>query len=272
MIKQESFWVLDALVTVYKPSSLKNSRMSSCLTIDSADDKNPLPVVVLCPGGGYQKYGISEALPVAEKLCGAGFYVFILSYAIGDTAADALPLKQLSQTVATIRENHSHFGINPNQISAMGFSAGGHLAASLGTLWNHPILSDCEGKNRPDALCLCYPVISLKTLPHKGTNMRLLVGSNKKQFENLLSAELNVTDKTPPTFLWHSIDDSIVDVDHSIIFSNALKKAGVFYKLKLFEHGVHGCALADEMSPHPNKEVSSWFSDWLDFIKDVFSK
>lgn len=272
MIKQESFWMLDALVTVYNPSSSKNGLVSSCLTIDSVRNKNPLPAVVLCPGGGYQKYGIFEAMPVAKKLCGTGFSVFIISYAIGDKASDALPLKQISQTVATIRENHSHFGINPNKISVMGFSAGGHLAASLGTLWNHPILSDCGGKNRPNALCLCYPVISLKNLPHEGTNMRLLSGSNKEQLKNLLSAELNVTDKTPPTFLWHSIDDCIVDVDHSIIFANALKKAGVFYKLKLFEHGVHGCALADKRSPYPDKEVSSWFSCWLDFIKDVFSE
>lgn len=272
MIKQESFWVLDALVTVYTQTPLKQDGISSRLTTNLVDDKNSLPAVVLCPGGGYQKYGIFEALPVAEKLCGAGFSVFVLSYAIGDRAAEALPLKQLSYTVTTIRENHSRFGINPNQISVMGFSAGGHLAASLGTLWNHPILSDCGGKNRPDALCLCYPVISLKTLPHEGTNMRLLAGSNNEYLKNLLSAELNVTDKTPPTFLWHSINDRTVAVDHSIIFAKALEKAGVFYKLKLFEHGVHGCALADERSPNPDKEVSSWFLCWLDFIKCIFSK
>lgn len=272
MIKQKSFWVLDALVTMYKPLSLKKDQISSRLPIDLLDNQNLLPAVVLCPGGGYQKYGVFEALPVAKKLCSAGFYVFILSYAIGDMVADALPLKQLSHTIATIRENHNHFGINPNQISVMGFSAGGHLAASLGTLWNHPMLSDCGGKNRPDAICLCYPVISLKTLPHEGTNMRLLTGSNNEYLKNLLSVELNVTDKTPPTFLWHSIDDRTVAVDHSIIFANELEKSGVFNKLKLFEHGVHGCALADERSPYPDKEVSSWFSCWLDFIKDVFSK
>lgn len=277
-MRQEVFSVLGARVTAYLPSD--KDRLSSPL----------LPAAILCPGGGYQKYGVLEAFPVAQALCRAGCSVFLLSYAIGAEAAHALPLRQISRTVVEVRRNFRHFGIHPNRIFIMGFSAGGHLAATLGTLWNHPFLSEDGGLNCPDALCLCYPLISLLHRPHQGSKRTLLSGGDvavgpvprtcsrtflsdeEEPLSSLLSAEKHVTPLSPPTFLWHGLDDRTVSVEHSLLFAQALREAGVPYFLKLFEHAGHGCGLAEEGSPMANRTVAEWFSSWLSFVCWMFGE
>lgn len=258
ILKKEVFYILGAMVTVYYPDEISDKTNS------------PLPATVLCPGGAYQIYGVYEGLPVVKKLCSSGFCTFLISYGIGQDAANGLPLRQISRTVAHIRKNSEHFNIDPEKIFVMGFSAGGHLAASLGTLWNHPFLSEDEGMNRPDALCLCYPVISLEKFPHLLTNQMLLSGDDNNKFLSLLSAEKNVNRDTPPVFLWHGSDDKTVSVNHSLIFAEALKENNVPYSLKIFDHTVHGCGLAEKGSPFEDAEVSEWFSLWLSFLDGLY--
>lgn len=251
-LKQEVFSVLGAQVTAYLPSA-------------TPDSQTPLlPATIVCPGGGYQKYGVLEGHPVAMALYRAGFCVFVLSYGIGPDAAHALPLRQLSYTVSSIRKQFRHFGVDPNRIFVMGFSAGGHLAANLGTLWNHPLLSGDGDQNRPDALCLCYPVVSLLHRPHQGTNQALLSGADE-DLASLLSAERQVTSLTPPTFLWHGLDDRTVSPEHSVLFAEALERFGVPHCLKLFPHAEHGCGLADS-----NRTAAEWFPEWLSFLNRMF--
>lgn len=253
-MKKEVFEILGGQVTSY-------------LHADSSDHLNSLfPALILCPGGAYQKYGVCEGLPVVRAAFRAGFSVFLLSYAIGEFARNLLPLRQLSKTVATVRRNHQKFGIDPHKIAVMGFSAGGHLAATLGTLWNHPILSQDGKENRPDILCLSYPIISLLQHPHLATNQAILAGKGGMEYAELLSAERRVSSDTPPTFLWHTMDDSTVSVEHSIIFAQSLEREKVPFQLKLFPHGVHGCGLCQPGTVFENPEVEGWFFDWLDFF------
>ena len=121
------------------------------------------PALVICPGGAYQWRSPREKDPVAFEFLSMGYQVFILEYSTEEKAKNFRPLKELAETVRTIRKNHEEWHIDPEKIAVLGFSAGGHLTASLGAFWNDPELGLGED-SRPDALILCYPVISTKQL------------------------------------------------------------------------------------------------------------
>ncbi len=226
------------------------------------------PAVLVLPGGGYQMTSDREADPVALSFLAQGFHAFVLRYSVGKRAAFPRPLCDVSRAVKHIRDHAENWGARPDQIAVCGFSAGGHLAASLGTLWNDPAVMEAaevkEGENRPDALILCYPVISAVNEPQAIWFTTQIDAERREEMYAKISCELHVGPHTPPTFLFHTYDDEVVPVENSLLFAQALARADIPFELHLFQHGAHGLSLANELcSTGTATMVESRAAQWL---------
>ncbi len=173
-------------------------------------------------------------------------------------------LNDTARALRTVRANAAAWKIDPNKIGIMGSSAGGHLAS---TLLTHFDAGDATSKDpiervssRPDIGILCYPVITMGPMTHRGSRRNLLGKEPSAELIKELSNELQVTAKTPPTFLWHTANDAAVKVENSLAFATALSKAKVPFALHVFEKGRHGMGLA---SKPPYKNVHPWADDLL---------
>lgn len=230
------------------------------LTAYLHEDHTIRPAVVIVPGGGYSMVSPQEGEPVAERFAKKGYQAFVLTYTTNmfQTALlEKQPLKEISRAVRFIRKNAGELYVDGNKIACCGFSAGGHLAGSLAVHYDDPSLKDepeQEISNRPDAVLLCYPVISGGDPANRGY-MELLFGKEglEKQME-WASLEKNVTPDTPPAFLWHAMDDSVVSPENSIQYMQACRIVNVPCELHLFAGGGHGMSLAD----------AQWASDQID--------
>ena len=230
------------------------------------------PAVLVCPGGGYLMCSAREAEPVAMQYAAAGYNTFVLYYTIGEKAAFPRPLLDLCAAMKLIRENAGEWGVIPDNIAVCGFSAGGHLTASLGVFWNDPEiirLSGCEnGENRPNALILGYPVISTSWMENAGQLDRIIGDNEPESTYRKLNLHTMVSATTPQTFLAHTVRDNAVPVEDSIKFASALIAAGVPCELHIFPNGVHGLSVSDSQvcpdggDPHFAKWVPMSI-DWL---------
>ena len=204
-------------------------------------------LVVVCPGGGYANLAPHEAEPVARWLNAAGVAAAVLRYRVAPHRHPA-PLLDVQRAIRTVRHRAEQWGIDPGRVAVLGFSAGGHLAATAGTHYDagDPGAADPVERQgcRPDALILCYAVISLVADQHPGSLANLLGPEPPAALRRELSAELQVTERTPPAFVWHTADDAAVPAGHSLGFCAALARCGVPYELHVYEHGRHGLGLA----------------------------
>lgn len=225
------------------------------------------PMILICPGGAYSFVSAREAEPIAIKMIGMGFHAAILRYSIAP-ARFPVALTQLAKAVAYIRNNHEEMNVLKDKIIVTGFSAGGHLAASLGTFWHEQFLNNIMGvpmeQYKPNGLLLSYPVITSGEFAHRGSFDNLLGESTDEQLERL-SLEKQVSVMTPPTFLWHTYEDGSVPVENTLFFASALRKCNVPFELHIYPRGGHGLALANEetMSASGNgvqSECTSWIS------------
>lgn len=229
-------------------------------TSDEKSARGVRPCVVVCPGGGYSFVSDRENEPIAMMFFTAGYQVFVLTYSVGEAASDMRPLMELSHLMLALRAHAEEWQLVPDKIAVIGFSAGGHLAASLGTLWNDPQLlarMDTQGGlNRPDAMMLCYPVISAGPHAHAGSLDR--VSGGDAALRSLFSLEERVTAQTPPAFLWHTADDGAVPVENTLLFCMALRQAGVPFEAHVFQSGVHGLSTCNEEVGTPNEACAPW--------------
>ena len=203
------------------------------------------PLMVVLPGGGYNHLSTREGEPVALRWFSLGFNACILHYSVAP-AQYPVALIELASTVGWIRSNSKTLNVDKGRIYVCGFSAGGHLAGCLGAKWADPALSKatklCQEVMRPDALVLCYPVISAGQYGHHDS-FKVLCGDNTELAASL-SLENLVTKSFPPTFIWHTADDRSVSVENSLLLASALSQAKVEFTLHIFPHGGHGSALA----------------------------
>ena len=206
--------------------------------------------VIVCPGGGYAALADNhEGRQVANYLNGLGIAAFVLKYRLGPRYHHPVELSDAQRAIRTVRSQAKEFGVSPDKIGIMGFSAGGHLASATATHFDAgngtgSDLIDRAG-SRPDFAILVYPVISVTTpYTHKGSLRNLLGESPDPKLVESLSSELQVTAQTPPTFLFHTNADTGVPPENSVLFYLALRKNNVPAEMHIFEKGPHGVGLA----------------------------
>ena len=227
------------------------------------------PLVLVIPGGGYEHVSPREGDPVALRFLAAGYHAAVLHYSVGEQARDYRPLAQVNGALTALRAHAAEWGICPDKIAVCGFSAGGHLAACTGLLWDADPVRDALGEHaalvRPDAMILCYPVITSGEYGHAGSFDRI-AGSDPALRERF-SLEKQVRPDTPPVFLWHAVADATVPVQNSLMLVEQLEKQDVPYEMHLFGGGKHGMGLCTVEVNHPDAHIAHWFTlcrEWLD--------
>jgi acetyl esterase/lipase len=203
--------------------------------------------VIICPGGGYGVLVIDrEGYEVAKAFNKIGIAAFVLKYRLPSdkTMQDksVAPLQDAQQAIKVVREKAKEWHVNTGKIGIMGFSAGGHLASTAGTHFDDPVITNQENTSlRPDFMILVYPVISFMDAPsHKGSRSNLIGTSPTAEKIKYFSNELQVKEATPPAFLTHAGDDTVVPVSNSILFYEALNKFKIPSDLHIYSRGGHG--------------------------------
>jgi len=198
--------------------------------------------VIVAPGGGYGNLAIDhEGKQVAEWFISHGVAAFILKYRLGPKYHHPIELGDAQKAIRTVRARAKEFGIAPDKVGIMGFSAGGHLASTAATRFG----VEDGVSSRPDFAILCYPVISFKDpFAHTGSRRNLLGETPDPALVESLSNETQVTRETPPTFLFHTNADTGVPPENSVQFYLALRRAGIPAEMHIFEKGRHGVGLA----------------------------
>ena len=244
--------------------------------IKLTDRKNPAMLVI--PGGGYKSTSLREHEPIAFQFLAAGFSVFILRYSCAP-AVFPTSLFEVYTAIATIRKNAEEWLVDTNKISLCGFSAGGHLSASAGALWNKDFVLKAFNfttEHKPNALVLSYPVITAGEFAHKASFVNLLGKEPNEQEIKYFSLENQVTAEFPPTFLWHTTNDDVVPVMNSILLSQALSKNNILFEMHIYPKGPHGLALSNEITDTYKQKYNvvkpqSWVKESIDFLlKEVY--
>jgi len=236
------------------------------LTTYLIESKAPRGAVLICPGGGYFFTSPREAEPIALQFNAAGFHAFVLNYSVAPHKHPQ-PLWDVSRAMCIIRNNALLWNIESENIAVCGFSAGGHLAASLGVHWNHPSLENVEGitpgENKPNKLILSYPVITSGKHAHRGSFENLLGTSPTMAMLNFMSLENHISSLTPPTFIWHTFEDGAVPVENTLLFVNGLQRHHIPYELHIFPQGGHGVSLAIEETSDEPKQCIPHVAHWM---------
>lgn len=243
----------------------------------------PRRTVLVCPGGGYHFLSDREAEPIAVQFLQAGFNVFLLRYSVEPEAKDYAPLIEAALAMKYIRQNAEKYNVDPGKVFVSGFSAGGHLACSLGTLWNIPIVRDAigvtsgevpEGIDRPDGMILSYPVITAGEKTHK-RSIRNVSGHAEPTEEDIeaFSLERHVDANTCPAFIWHTFTDATVPVENSLLLASAMAEHKIPFELHIFPEGKHGLSLCNEFTCSGKEDTINahnecWVQLAINWIKD----
>ena len=208
------------------------------------------PMVIICPGGGYCFTSEREAEMFALRWNSYGYQAIVLWYSYRPAVYPAA-LLELARTVKLTRENAAQWDVDPEQIFVQGSSAGGHLAASYGMFWNRGFLEKAlnadAGQLRPNGMILNYPVITSGEFAHRESFENLL-GEQYDQLVETMSLENQVSEDTPPAFVWHTNQDGLVPAENSLLLALAMRKAGRPVELHMYMKGDHGLGLASELT------------------------
>ncbi|PAM93652.1 alpha/beta hydrolase [Flavobacterium sp. IR1] len=255
-----------------KDGKLQSTSKVSVPTLSIFLPAKPKPnqaAVVICPGGGYMHLAFDkEGTKVAQWLNSLGIAAFVLKYRLPNDLImknkNIGPLQDAQESIRYVRENAAKYSIDPNKIGIMGFSAGGHLAATLSTHYADKVYeSTFKVSARPDFSLLIYPVISMQnSITHKGSQVNLLGENPSETLINEFSNEKKITVQTPPAFLVHATDDGAVVVENSIEYYLALKKNNVAAELHVYEKGGHGFGLGvKDTSKFWTRDCEEWLQN-----------
>ena len=281
---------------LHKTIALSEQYPGATLTTYVSDDPAelkmpPRKAIVVCPGGGYHFLSAREAEPFVKKFLGVGLNAFLLRYTVGmkgehgeghPGAADYAPLIEAALAIRHIRENAKEYNVDPDQIFIIGFSAGGHLAASTGILWKEDAVQKALGASadapteigKPNGMILSYPVITAGPHAHKGSFHRLCNTTTPTDEElDRFSLEKHVDETSAPFFLWHTFTDKTVPIQNALLLAAAYTEKKLPFELHIYPEGVHGLALANEdtMAKNPVLVVphaQSWIDLAIRWIKD----
>ena len=245
-------------------ADLKEEEIPKLYDYQLDDSKNNLVFLVI-PGGGYSGVAINhEGHDVANRLNEQGYSAYVLSYRLPTvkTMKDKRfgPLQDAQYALATIRNENKN-----KKVVVIGFSAGGHLAASLSTLYNYPQTKELKKANlRPDFSVLCYPVISMdNSITHKGSKENLIGPEFSANDVELFSLEKQVTKKSQPTFLMSAIDDKVVPIENAYRYQNSLTQLGIPNEFFTYEKGGHGFGMVNKT------DTRDWFVAMLDWLTSL---
>ena len=246
------------------------------LIFTRVESKTPTAAIVILPGGGYGNHAIGhEGYEIAEWFESLGVTSAICTYRMrgkgnaGKGYGHPRPMQDAQRAIQTLRARAKELNIDPNRVGVIGFSAGGHLCSTVSTRIEEgdPTSGDriARVSSRPDFSILCYPVISLgKPYTHKGSQRNLLGENPDPSLIESLSNETQVTENTPPTFLFHTMADTAVPVENSLQYYRACVEKGVQVEMHLFPEGRHGVGLAKAV-----EGASQWpaiCENWLERI------
>ena len=227
--------------------------------------------VIICPGGGYWINSIvKEGFAVARKFNEWGVAAFVLKYRIPNDSSmmdkSIGPLQDAQRAIQLVRMHAGEWKVDPDKIGIMGFSAGGHLASTAATHFNHNYISNEKNINlRPDFAILIYPVISFQNdIAHTGSRDQLIGKDASKEMTDSFSNELQVNDRTPPSFLVQATDDDVVPVMNSIVFYEALIKYKIPAERHLYKSGGHGFGMNN---PTTNDQWMERCRNWMKSMK-----
>lgn len=233
--------------------------------------------ILVIPGGAYWLQSDAEADPVAHFFLAEGYNAFILRYSVGRGVDSKwpMPLYEASAAMKYIRDHAEELCIDPDYVFAIGFSAGGHLTAALGSLWDNDEieakLGMKKGYNRPTGTILSYPVISGLEYGHRGSiNNILKQERDDEDARRSVSLELHVSENTAPCFLWATRTDDAVPVQNTLLYAEALANHNIPFEMHIYPEGPHGLSLGKKYVNCPYPEVSAWTKDairWVESIK-----
>lgn len=244
--------------------------------LDSYERDYDRPAVIVCPGGGYGHVSEREGERIALAYNAAGFHAFVVTYPVAPHKHPE-PIACVAKAIKTVREHSGEWHINSDKIAVCGFSAGGHLAASISTLWSdEEIFTKEEISSKlhmPNATILSYPVISSGEFAHKGSFRNLIGEDEEDVLWKKLSLETRVTKDTSPAFLWHTVEDTAVPVENSMMYVSALRREDIPFELHIYPNGGHGMSrVTDETiwaMPSFNREYS-WHQLSVEWLLEVF--
>ena len=236
--------------------------------------------ILVIPGGGY--HGVCserEGEPIALAFLAQGYNAFVLHYSVAGVCDKTFPtqLKEASLAMRHIKDNEEKYGIDKNRVFAVGFSAGGHLAASLGVLWNNKEVNETidmpYGYNKPKGVMLIYPVIS--DIGHIGSFKNLFHTEQPTEEQlNVSCIDRNVTELARPAFMVHTVDDQVVTVENTLSLAQAYTKAGVPYEMHIYPSAPHGVALGNEITKcgieaWVNESIAKWVENAVFWAKSL---
>jgi acetyl esterase/lipase len=239
--------------------------------------------MLVIPGGGYSTVcSDREGEPIALAFLAKGYNTFVLNYRVGDSEKDVYPAQLLDacRAVLTIKENAERFNINPDRIFAAGFSAGGHLAGSLALLSTDKTVLGTLGvtadRLKIKGVVLCYPVVTALADTHRGSFERLFGIPFDKiplEIKKKLSLEENVSESSPPAFIWHTAEDKAVPITGSLSLAEKYAQHGVPVSLHIYPYGCHGIALGDKFTNvnagQTEPLAARWLDDSIDFLNSL---
>ncbi len=231
--------------------------------IQKVDPDRRFPAVLILPGGAYQWVSPREAEPVAMRFLSRGFSCFILEYSCAPSRFP-VALREAAMAMRFIRDQADKLHVDRNKVAALGFSAGGHLCGTLGTMFDDDVISDIGSPAiiRPDALVLCYPVSVVQGRTHMDSFVNLC--GDDRELMARLSLDRLVRRDMMPVFLWHTRTDDSVPVDGTMRLAIALAEKDVPFSLHVFAAGRHGLATGDDLVYRRDNlpPVSDGVLDW----------
>lgn len=246
-------------------------------TDENCDEKRP--AVIVCPGGAYFFRCDREGEPVAKRYAKCGMRAFVLDYSVIPNVFPAA-LMELALAIKFVRENADKYGVNSDEIYICGFSAGGHLCGSMATLYNKGFLEEAlettKDMIKPNGAILSYPVITAGEYTHHDSCVNLL-GMDKvweSPYYKYISLEKQVDAETAPTFIWTTFRDTLVPMENSMLFVQALRSANVDVEFHLFPVGDHGLSIASKEMVESAEEkplyeyIHRWFDLSVNWIKN----
>ena len=260
-------------ISIQTENSAKDTHLDTYILEDFLDGgpKWKRPLVLICPGGAYARTSNREAEPIALQMTAMGYHAAVLRYSCVP-AVYPTALHEVALSVKYLRDRAQQWHIDTDKILVMGFSAGGHLAASYGVFWQEEHMAEAAGCSqeelRPQGLILCYPVISSDEKIAHTESIRNLLGDSYEKLKEKMSLENQVTAQVPKTFLWHTFADETVPFWNSFRFVQALGEKGIPVEYHLYPEGKHGLSLATEsVSDREKSTVEEGCQSWMPLLQ-----